>query len=229
MTGQAVLVTAIVGFYQAYLPFLQFDLLSDLPLWSQAVGYFLAVDFVFYVSHHLHHRVTVLWYLHAIHHSQEDLNPLTPYRVHPLEGVTKALIRTAPFMVFGGTATTVFWFTFINSFWGFFIHANIRTNLGFLKYVLVTPQYHRVHHSIEERHFDRNFGERLTLWDWLFGTMWLGFDDYPATGVKGFPIPKESDMTPWGLLRSWWRLTLYPFRRMWVERRLLGRQTDTIG
>ena len=59
--------------------------------------------------------------------------------------------------------------------------------------------------------------------------MWLGFDDYPATGVKGFPIPKESDMTPWGLLRSWWRLTLYPFRRMWVERRLLGRQTDTIG
>ena len=44
--------------------------------------------------------------------------------------------------------------------------------------------------------------------------MWLGFDDYPATGVKGFPIPKESDMTPWGLLRSWWRLTLYPFRRV---------------
>jgi sterol desaturase/sphingolipid hydroxylase (fatty acid hydroxylase superfamily) len=219
---EAAIVTGIVSLYHHYLPFLRLDLLSHLPWWLQAVGYFLVVDFVFYCSHYFHHKVTVLWYLHAVHHSQEDLNPFTTYRGHQLESATKTIVRTMPFMIFGGTETTVFWFTFINSFWGFFIHSNIRLNLGPLKYVLVTPQYHRVHHSIEERHFDKNFGERLTLWDWLFGTMWPHFEDYPATGVKNFPIPREADRSPMGLLKSWWGLTFYPFRRMWMESRRLG-------
>jgi sterol desaturase/sphingolipid hydroxylase (fatty acid hydroxylase superfamily) len=213
-TVEGLLVSAIAALFATYLPFLELDLLGGLPGWVQAILVFIVIDFVFYVSHYLHHKVPYLWFLHAVHHSQEDLNPLTTYRGHPLEGVTKALIRTAPLMVFGGTPATIFWFAFLNSFWGFFIHSNIRTNLGVLKYVLVTPQYHRVHHSIELRHFDKNFGERLTVWDWLFGTMWFGFDDYPATGVLGFPLPRESDARPLGLVKSWWGLTAYPFKRM---------------
>jgi sterol desaturase/sphingolipid hydroxylase (fatty acid hydroxylase superfamily) len=213
-TVEAALVGVIASLHDRYLPFLKLDLLSGLSPVAQGIGVFLVIDFVFYVSHYLHHKVPLFWYLHAVHHSQEDLNPLTTYRGHPLEGVTKSVIRTAPLMIFGGTPATVFWFVWLNSFWGFFIHSNIRTNLGFLKYVLVTPQYHRVHHSIERRHFDKNYGERLTLWDWLFGTMWPHFDDYPATGVLGFPVPKESDARPLGLIKSWWSLTIYPFHRM---------------
>jgi sterol desaturase/sphingolipid hydroxylase (fatty acid hydroxylase superfamily) len=62
-------------------------------------------------------------------------------------------------------------------------HANIRSNFGPLKHVLVTPQSHRIHHSIEPRHQDRNFSVILTVWDRLFGTLYPSYDEYPQTGV----------------------------------------------
>ncbi len=217
-TLDALLIVAISGLVTGYLPFVRVDLLSGLPAVPQAIAVFLVVDFVFYWGHRLHHTVTPLWYLHAVHHSQEDLNPFTTYRAHPLERVTKSLLRTAPLAILGGTPATVFWFAFPNTFWSFFIHSNIRLSLGPLKYVLVTPQYHRVHHSIEPRHFDLNYGERLVVWDWIFGTLWRGFDDYPATGVKGFAGPKDEGVGPLAVVRTWWGLTLYPFRRAWSNR-----------
>lgn len=216
-TLDALLIVAISGLVTQHVPFVRVDLLSALPPVPQAIAVFLVVDLVFYWGHRLHHTVAPLWYLHAVHHSQEDLNPFTTYRSHPLERVTKSLLRTAPLALLGGTPATVFWFAFPNTFWSFFIHSNIRLSLGPLKYVIVTPQYHRVHHSIESQHFDLNYGERLVVWDWMFGTLWRGFDDYPATGVKGFTGPKDQSVGPLAVVRTWWGLTLYPFRRAWAE------------
>ena len=90
-------------------------------------------------------------------------------------------------------------------------HANLRTNLGWLKYVLVTPQSHRVHHSIERAHWDTNFGVIFSVWDRLFGTLYPSYDEYPETGVADATFPWEGGGRR-GVLRTLWAQTCYPFR-----------------
>jgi sterol desaturase/sphingolipid hydroxylase (fatty acid hydroxylase superfamily) len=70
-------------------------------------------------------------------------------------------------------------------------HANLRTNYGVLKHVVVTPQSHRIHHSIESRHQDKNFGVIFTVWDRLFGTLYAHYDEYPETGIADDRFPLE--------------------------------------
>jgi len=95
-----------------------------------------------------------------------------------------------------------------------FVHANIGTNLGPLKHILVTPQYHRVHHSIEPAHQDKNFAALLTVWDRIFGTLHRNYDEYPATGVAGLEFPPPHRVAPaeWG--RDFVRMFLHPFRAL---------------
>ena len=124
------------------------------------------------------------------------------------------MIRTLPIGVVGGEPSTWIAFFLLNNFWGYFIHANVRSNLGALSRVIVTPQYHRVHHSIETRHFDLNYGERLTLWDWAFGTLYTGYDEYPATGVRGTEWIVERTFSPVGLVASWSKQMVYPFYKI---------------
>jgi len=145
------------------------------------------------------------------HHSQRVLNPLANMRFHPLDLVFDTVLRTAPIIVLGGSYSTWFWFSVVDYLWGYFVHADVRIDFGPLKYVIVTPQYHRIHHSLERRHFDMNFSDRLTLWDFLFGTMYTRFDDYPATGVEGYPV-EEATCRPAALLRACLGHALYPFR-----------------
>lgn len=208
-TIAAIGITAIKAGYHRFLPFLNTGLLDDKPIWIQGLGAFLIMDFMFYVSHYLRHRVKWLWFFHAIHHSQRDMNPLTTHRTHALEGIILAAIQTAPIAFVGGTYPVWFWFVVVNHLWGYVIHADLKWNLGPLKYVFVSPQYHRIHHSLEERHFDKNLGERLILWDFLFGTLCTEWDEYPDTGVAGFPDEVSHDHN---LVRVWFTQFLYPFR-----------------
>lgn len=204
---------AIKLFYDTYLPQLNLHLLDGQPLWIQVVGAFLIVDFTLFVSHFLRHKITWLWYAHTIHHSQRDLNPLTTLRTHPLEDIINVIIGTLPIAVVGGSYPAWMLFATVNYFWGFFIHSNVKLDLGWLRYVIVSPQYHRIHHSIETQHWDKNFGERLTLWDVIFGTAYFGEkDEYPQTGVAGCSLPDERSRTPWGVMRSWFNLMIYPFK-----------------
>lgn len=206
----AVVVATIAEFYRSQVPFINTGLLDGKPLWLQAVGVFLITDLMFYISHRLLHEIRWFWYFHAIHHSQTRLNPLTTFRSHPGELVLKTIIRTIPIGVVGGEPSTWFVFLVLNNFWGYFIHANIRTGLGILGRVIVTPQYHRIHHSIEPRHFDKNYGERLVLWDWLFGTLYRG-DEYPKTGVPDTAWIMETGSRPHELLRAYACQLAYPF------------------
>ena len=91
-------------------------------------------------------------------------------------------------------------------------HSNIRTNLGWLRYIFVTPQSHRVHHSIEPRHHDTNFGLTFSLWDQLFGTQYRGYDEYPATGIddEGFPS-EQVGKEKLGVVRRLVSQLMYPF------------------
>jgi sterol desaturase/sphingolipid hydroxylase (fatty acid hydroxylase superfamily) len=90
-------------------------------------------------------------------------------------------------------------------------HGNIRSNYGVLKYILVTPQSHRIHHSIEERHWGKNLGTYFTIWDRLFGTLYPHYDEYPATGIPDGRFPCEKSLNPLHLAGNFVRQFFYPF------------------
>jgi len=168
-----------------------------------------------YVGHRLRHEVKWLWYFHSIHHSQEHLNPLTVVRLHFGDQIARDLIVTVPIAFVGGSDITWSVFIVVRNFWGYFIHANLKVNLGPLKYILVSPQFHRCHHSVLPEHFKVNYGVRLVIWDFLFGTRVKDFNCYPPTGVKGIERwVVESDSTMRALITYWLKQTFYPFYKI---------------
>ena len=93
-----------------------------------------------------------------------------------------------------------------------FCHANVRTNLGVLRWVLVTPQSHRVHHSLDPAHRDKNFGVTFSLWDHLFGTQHRDYDVYPECGIDDHDFPFEQEGR--GPLAAIAAQLVYPFARL---------------
>ncbi len=178
----------------------------ELP-WALAVAIaFLLGDLLAWFDHLLRHKVPFFWEFHAVHHSQEEMNPLTDYRVHPIDFLVVAQIRILPLALIADSLNLVFTYVFVSWLLPKFYHANIKTNLGPLRYVLVTPQSHRVHHSRDRAHVDTNFGVILSVWDRLFGTQCPDSDVYPATGIHdaGYPNERGRDMAalPGLLLRQ---------------------------
>lgn len=175
---------------------------------------FLIQDFLRYVSHYLRHKVRWLWYFHAIHHSQVHLNPVTTHRTHVFEAFVSATLMTLPIGLIGIEPTPWIYAGITSLFWDHFIHSNARINLGPLGRVLVSPQYHRVHHSALPEHFDMNFSERLTLWDHLFGTACPDRAVYPPTGCPESRELMEVSASPWSLFSNWIRHFLFPFKQI---------------
>ena len=202
---------------ETYLPFMSTGLLDDEHIVIQALGAFLIADLMFYVAHVLKHKVPWLWYFHAIHHSQRYVNPLTTHRGHPFEGLINTVIKIVPIAIVGGSYPAWTLFVLVNGMWGYYIHANVRTNLGPLKYIIIAPQHHRLHHTIEPDQIDRNYGERLVLWDWIFGTLYKKFDVYPETGVRGCEEIEEKSTSPVGLVAVWISQFIYPFKRIYFD------------
>jgi sterol desaturase/sphingolipid hydroxylase (fatty acid hydroxylase superfamily) len=183
--------------------------------WHPVVQFVLAFilqDLLRYVSHLLRHKIPLLWRFHAIHHSQQRLNPATTYRSHPLEALTSAALLALPMGVIGVDPVPWIYAGVTSLFWDFFIHSNVRTNLGFLGRFIVSPQFHRVHHSSLPEHVDRNFGERLVLWDWLFRTVVKDREAYPPTGCPESRILMPAAAGPFWPITTWVRHFTYPFR-----------------
>ena len=117
-----------------------------------------------------------------------------------------------PFERSGRDIDACLW-TLVRGLHGHFIHSNIKTNLGPLRYVIISPQAHRVHHSIEEKHYDKNFGVTFSIWDQLFNTFYRKYDEYPeAQGVADteFPIEHNTGWRSFVLVPI--RQLIYPFR-----------------
>lgn len=172
---------------------------SDLTLWGAyadapkglviaafSAAMFLADDFTKYLLHRWMHRWPALWAIHKVHHSAETLTPITVYRIHPLEGVLYAS-RNA---VAQGSVISVFYYLFGNTVdlytilgvnalvFAFHItgsnlrhsHIDIRYP-KWLEHILISPAQHQVHHSVAVKHYDKNYGAALAVWDWLFGSL----------------------------------------------------------
>jgi len=214
---------AILGindFYARYLPGANKEVLTSLPFALQFIVIFLIQDLFRYLSHFARHKIPWFWHFHVVHHSQVRLNPASNYRTHPVEAVISTAVNSIPIGFIGGEPTAWILGGVTSLAWDFFIHSNVRTNLGFLGRFVASPQNHRVHHSIEPQHRDRNFGDRLVLWDYLFWTLSPDRASYPETGVAGTEHILETGLSPIDIVKAWLRQTIYPFAMIYGDVRV---------
>lgn len=156
--------------------------------WAIAVVLSVVVmDFVIYLQHVLVHAVPTLWRLHRVHHADLDYDVTTGARFHPIEIVLSMLIKFSTIMVLGPPVVAVVIFEVLLNAMAMFNHGNVRIPGGLdtvLRWLIVTPDMHRVHHSVEDDEANSNFGFNLSLWDRLFGT----YRDQPRAGHDGMTI-----------------------------------------
>ena len=162
----------------------------DAPFGLAFVASLLALDLVIYAQHVLFHKLPLLWRLHRMHHTDLDFDVTTALRFHPLEIVLSMLIKLAVVMSLGAPAAAVMLFEVILNAAAMFNHGNVRLPERWdraLRWLVVTPDMHRVHHSIRPEETDSNFGFNLPWWDRLFGT----YRDQPRDGHAGMTIGLE--------------------------------------
>jgi len=133
----------------------------------------IALDFAIWLQHRLFHAVPVLWRLHRVHHADMDFDVTTGLRFHPFEMLLSILIKMGCIVLMGAPIIAVIAFEVILNATSLFNHANARLPRRIEPYVralIVTPDMHRVHHSVLDDEMNSNFGFNLSLWDRLFGT-----------------------------------------------------------
>ena len=215
---QVVIVTLYVEFleemYHAWFSWLTFSRIASLPSTVHFVWGVLLSDFLGWLHHWIRHKVPVFWKFHAVHHSQREMNVFTDQRYHIMEYFVARTITTFPMLMLGVGSPAILSFNIFHRCYTKFYHGNIRANLGPLRYVLVTPQSHRVHHSIESRHHDKNFGVLFSVWDRLFGTLYEPADEYPKVGLPESEFPAELNSGKYAPVRTLLMQLIYPFRAL---------------
>ena len=151
------------------------------PYWLAVIVSLVALDFIIYLQHVMVHAVPVLWRLHRVHHADLEFDVTTGARFHPIEIILSMLIKFATISVLGPPVLAVVIFEVILNATAMFNHGNVRIPLALdhlLRWIVVTPDMHRVHHSVEDDEANSNFGFNLPWWDRLFGT----YRDQPRAG-----------------------------------------------
>jgi len=195
----------------------------DAPAWVGIIASVVFLDFAIYLQHVMFHAVPALWRLHRMHHADLDFDVTTGARFHPIEILLSMLIKFAVIAVIGAPAAAVIIFEVLLNATAMFNHGNFRLPAGLdrvLRLFVVTPDMHRVHHSIEDHETNSNFGFNLPWWDRLFGT----YKDQPdagheamTIGIRDYREPKlASDLPGMLILPFLGRVTGYAInRRNW--------------
>jgi sterol desaturase/sphingolipid hydroxylase (fatty acid hydroxylase superfamily) len=155
--------------------------------WAALVAGLVLLDLAIYLQHVTFHAVPALWRLHRMHHADLDIDVTTGARFHPVEIVLSMLIKFAAIAALGVPPAAVVLFEVLLNATSMFNHGNVRIPSGLepvLRWAVVTPDMHRVHHSIERGETNSNFGFNLSLWDRLFGT----YRAQPRAGHEGMTI-----------------------------------------
>jgi sterol desaturase/sphingolipid hydroxylase (fatty acid hydroxylase superfamily) len=211
-----VLFTQIVMRWLAIKPFLSIDLAwmvqSDNPLYW-LLGYTVVpfaglfiYDFFYYCFHRAQHTIPILWRLHSTHHSIEELNCFNDYH-HIFEDLLRFPIIIIPMAALVSVSVPQIAITvFLLSIYGLLIHANTKLQIGPLRYLLAEPRHHRIHHSLERKHWNKNYAALFPIWDVIFGTVHFPRkDEYPRTGLSyvreprslaEYLVPKARPKTP---------------------------------
>jgi sterol desaturase/sphingolipid hydroxylase (fatty acid hydroxylase superfamily) len=180
----------------------------DLPYWLDIVVGIVVLDLVIYLQHVMFHAIPILWRLHMVHHADLDYDVTTGLRFHPIEIILSMGIKLSVVVIFGLPAVAVLIFEVILNAAAMFNHGNIRLPLKIdriLRYFIVTPDMHRVHHSVIIRETNSNYGFNLPWWDRLFGT----YCHQPAKGHAGMTIGLSQFRDSGKLTLPW--LLILPF------------------
>jgi sterol desaturase/sphingolipid hydroxylase (fatty acid hydroxylase superfamily) len=159
----------------------------NISYWPSLVVGVIALDFVIYFQHIMFHAVPVLWRLHMIHHTDMDYDVTTGLRFHPIEILISMGIKLSAVIIVGPPVISVLIFEVVLNATSMFNHGNIRLPIEtdrFLRFFVVTPDMHRVHHSVIPKETNANFGFNFPWWDYLFGT----YRNQPAMGHEDMRI-----------------------------------------
>lgn len=186
----------------------------------------LFVDLALYLGHFLQHKIKFLWEFHKVHHSAQVLYPVTVYRMHPVDDI----LNTFLVVVSTGLLSGVFHYWFpsgidIIMYWklniivlAFYVlgynlrHSHVWLSYGkHLSHLVMSPAQHQIHHSKSPRHFDKNMGFMLSLWDWIFGTLHVPKDEERDELEFGLGSAEEKEFS------SVWKLYVHPFRRVFGQ------------
>ncbi len=178
------------------------------PLWIEVLLALLALDFAIWAQHWLTHKVPLFWRFHRMHHADRDMDVTTALRFHPVEILASMGLKIGLIYVLGPQAVAVVLFEILLNGTALFNHANLRLPVWLdrvLRLVLVTPDMHRVHHSVIRAEHDSNFGFALSVWDRIFRT----YRAQPEAGHQGMVVGLQwQDEKPAQLGWSLW----LPFR-----------------
>ncbi len=161
--------------------------LINLPAWLEIFIAIVLLDLLIYFQHVIFHKVPVLWRLHRVHHADVDLDVSSGVRFHPIEILLSMLIKMLTVMLLGVSPIAVMMFEIILNATAMFNHSNLRFPLGvdaIIRKILVTPDMHRIHHSIIRKECDSNYGFNVSWWDRLFRT----YTALPQDGHLGMTL-----------------------------------------
>lgn len=197
--------------------------LNSPPYW-QLVAYTLVsaliMDMAMYLGHFLQHKVRTLWEFHKVHHSAQVMSPITVYRVHPVDDLFAGTLSLVMYGILSGACIYAFppglteltylrlnLIVFLFYVLGYNLrHSHVWLSYGqFWSHIFMSPAMHQIHHSANPKHFDKNIGFMLSIWDWMFGTLHIPEDSEEADLVFGLGNGEEKEFS------GVWRLYTYPF------------------
>jgi sterol desaturase/sphingolipid hydroxylase (fatty acid hydroxylase superfamily) len=187
----------VVHVFRTILPAEWFEFVRGLPHWLRILAVVIVGDIGYYWAHRWAHKIPALWKIHVIHHSSVELDWLVATRAHPLEiAYTRGLSFIPVFAlglidVSGGTGDTALLLLVVfNTFWGFFIHANVDFRFGWLEKLISTPRFHHWHHADDQPEVrNKNYAALFPFIDMIFGTYYLPPETFPAVYGTETVIP----------------------------------------
>lgn len=182
--------------------------LIEIPTWLAILISVALLDFAVYAQHVMFHFVPWFWRLHRLHHADLEFDVTTALRFHPLEIMLSMVIKLAVVVLLGAPAVAVLVFEVLLNATAMFNHANLRLPQSVdrgLRLFIVTPDMHRVHHSVRREETNSNYGFNLSVWDRFFGT----YRAQPRDGHEAMTVGIEQFRTP----RDLWldRMLVQPF------------------
>lgn len=187
-----------------------FNAVLGWPWWAALAASVAVLDFAIWFQHLIFHKVPVLWRLHRVHHADRDVDVSTGFRFHPAEIALSMLIKIGVVYAIGAPAAAVVLFEVLLNGCAMFNHANIRLPAPVervVRWILITPDLHRIHHSVHRTEHDSNYGFSVSWWDRLFGT----FTPEPRDGHTAMKLGLTEHQDD-GPTRLWWSLR-FPFAR----------------
>jgi sterol desaturase/sphingolipid hydroxylase (fatty acid hydroxylase superfamily) len=203
--GSLLLLGGLIVFRDVSHPWDGFGPVAALPLWAAVAPALVCADFASYWVHRLMHQ-GVLWPIHAIHHSSQELDWHSALRIHPFDRLAMQIASVAFVVALGFPLPALIAAAPIAGLIGILVHLDTSVDFGWLRYVIATPLFHRWHHADDPRAFGKNFAGIFPVWDIVFGTFHMPRNERPMRFGCSDDVPQ-----------TFWAQMAYPLKR-WVSR-----------